>query len=367
MQILADKQNGITLVLEGVELSMIDLKGRDYLTLLDFTSEEIGYLIDLSEKLKKFKYEGIEHRSLEGKNIALLFEKPSTRTRSAFVVAARDEGAYIEYLRKDEIQLGEKESAKDTARVLGRMFDGIQFRGYDHRTLEILSKYSNVPVWNGLTDRFHPTQVLADLLTIREKKGYLKGIKLAYVGDGRNNMANSLLVGAAKMGMDIRIVGPKELFPEDDMIQKSNDIMEGTGGKITITESIDEGVSGVDIIYTDVWVSMGEEEQMEERIKQLIPYQVNMDMLKKADKDVSFMHCLPAFHDIETDVAKGVFEKYGLDAMEVTDEVFEGEHSVVFDEAENRMHTIKAIMVATLGDTASFSRSNILKLHATNR
>ncbi len=345
---------------------MVNLKGRSYLKLLDFTSEEIEYLIDLAEKLKGFKYKGIKHKSLEGKNIALLFEKPSTRTRSAFVVAARDEGAHIEYLGKDEIQLGEKESAKDTAKVLGRMFDGIQFRGYSHDTVEILAKYSNVPVWNGLTDKFHPTQVLADLLTIKEKKGYLKGIKLAYVGDGRNNMANSLLIGAAKVGMDIRIVAPKQLFPEDEIVQEAEKIIKKTGGNITITESIDEGVKGVDAIYTDVWISMGEEEQMEERIKQLIPYQVNMDMLKKADKDVMFMHCLPAFHDIDTTIGKKVFEKYGLDAMEVTDEVFESEYSVVFDEAENRMHTIKAIMVATLGDSIPLSKANILKIHATN-
>jgi len=295
-----------------------------------------------------------------------LFEKPSTRTRSAFVVAAKDEGAYIEYLRKDEMQLGEKESAKDTAKVLGRMFDGIQFRGYSHDTVETLSKYSNVPVWNGLTDKFHPTQVLADLLTIKEKKGYLKGIKLAYVGDGRNNMANSLLIGAAKVGMDIRIVAPKQLFPEDEIIKEAEKIIKETEGRITITESIDEGVKDVDAIYTDVWISMGEEDQMEERIKQLIPYQVDMAMLKKADKDVVFMHCLPAFHDIETDVGREAFEKYGLDAMEVTDEVFESEYSVVFDEAENRMHTIKAVMVATLGDPVLLSKTNILKIHATS-
>ena len=346
---------------------MMDLKGRSYLTLLDFTPEEIEYLIELSEELKRAKYKGICYDSLKGKNIALLFEKPSTRTRSAFVVAARDEGANIEYLRKDEIQLGKKESAKDTARVLGRMFDGIQFRGYDHKTVEILAEYSGVPVWNGLTDKFHPTQVLADLLTIKEKKGYLKGIKLAYVGDGRNNMANSLLVGAAKMGMDIRIVGPQQLFPEDDIVEKSREISRETGGAISITDSIDGGVSGVDVIYTDVWVSMGEEAQMEERIELLMPYQVNMDMLKKADEDVMFMHCLPAFHDIETDVGRGVFEKFGLAAMEVTDEVFESQYSVVFDEAENRLHTIKAIMVATLGHPISSFRSNILKMHTANR
>ena len=328
----------------------INLKGRSFLKLWDFTPKEIEYFIDLSVELKKCKYEGIRNRRLDGKNIALIFEKPSTRTRCSFIVAAVDEGAYPEYLGKEDIQLGNKESVKDTARVLGRIFDGIQFRGFSHDTVEELSKYSKVPVWNGLTDKFHPTQALADFLTIKEKKGYLNKIKFAYVGDGRNNMANSLLIGAAKLGMDFRIVGPKELFPDEEIIKMGEDIIKETNGSIKLTDSIDEGVNGVDVIYTDVWVSMGEEDQFEKRIKQLKPYQVNMDMIKKADKDVIFMHCLPAFHNVNTNLGAEIFEKYGLDAMEVTDEVFESKHSVVFDEAENRMHTIKAIMVATLGD-----------------
>ncbi|KNF09371.1 ornithine carbamoyltransferase ArgF [Gottschalkia purinilytica] len=326
-----------------------NLKGRSFLKLLDFTSDEITYLIDLADELKRLKYAGIKPRNLEGKNIALIFEKPSTRTRCAFVVAAVDEGAHPEYLGKDDIQLGKKESVADTARVLGRMFDGIQFRGFKHETVEELSKYAGVPVWNGLTDRFHPTQILADFLTIKEKKGYLKGIKFAYVGDGRNNMANSLMIGAAKLGMDFRIVAPKELYPEVELVNIVKDIIKDTNGKLTITDSINEGVDGVDVIYTDVWVSMGEEDQFEERIKLLKPYQVNMDMINKADDEVIFMHCLPAFHDRKTSVGEEVFNKYGLDAMEVTDEVFESKYSVVFDEAENRVHTIKAVMVATLG------------------
>ena len=326
-----------------------NLKGRSFLKLLDFTPKEIEYLLDLSGELKKLKMAGIKPRNLEGKNIALIFEKSSTRTRCAFVVAATDEGAHPEYLGSGDIQLGKKESVKDTARVLGRMFDGIQYRGFSQKTVEELAKYSGVPVWNGLTDEFHPTQILADFLTIREKKGYLKGIKFTYVGDGRNNMANSLLIGAAKMGMDFRIVAPKELYPEEYILEKAKEITEETGGKITITDSIDEGVKNTDVIYTDVWVSMGEEDQFEERISQLKDYQVNMDMIKKANSEMIFMHCLPAFHDQETLVGKEVFEKYDLDAMEVTDEVFESKYSVVFDQAENRMHTIKAIMVATLG------------------
>ena len=326
-----------------------NLKGRSFLKLLDFTPKEIEYLLDLSGELKKLKMAGIKPRNLEGKNVALIFEKSSTRTRCAFVVAAIDEGAHPEYLGSGDIQLGKKESVKDTARVLGRMFDGIQYRGFSQKTVEELAKYSGVPVWNGLTDEFHPTQILADFLTIREKKGYLKGIKFTYVGDGRNNMANSLLIGAAKMGMDFRIVAPKELYPEEYILEKAKEITEETGGKITITDSIDEGVKNTDVIYTDVWVSMGEEDQFEERISQLKDYQVNMDMIKKANSEMIFMHCLPAFHDQETLVGKEVFEKYDLDAMEVTDEVFESKYSVVFDQAENRMHTIKAIMVATLG------------------
>ncbi|MFA5525037.1 MAG: ornithine carbamoyltransferase [Tissierellales bacterium] len=327
-----------------------NLKGRHFLTLRDFSTKEIEYLIDLSGELKRLKYAGIKPRNLEGKNIALIFEKPSTRTRCAFTVGAVDEGAHAEYLGKGDIQLGKKESVADTARVLGRMFDGIEFRGFKHETVEDLAKYAGVPVWNGLTDKYHPTQILADFLTIKEHKGYLKGIKFAYVGDGRNNMANSLMIGGAKMGMDMRIVSPKELFPENEIADGAREVAKDTGATITITDSVDDGVKDVDVIYTDVWVSMGEEEYYEERIKLLKAYQVNMDMLKKADKDVLFLHCLPAFHDLKTSVGQEVYEKYGLTALEVTDEVFESKHSVVFDEAENRVHTIKAVMVATLGN-----------------
>ncbi|WP_352420058.1 ornithine carbamoyltransferase [Proteiniborus sp.] len=327
-----------------------NLKGRHFLTLRDFSTKEIEYLIDLAAELKRLKYAGVKPRTLEGKNIALIFEKPSTRTRCAFTVAAVDEGAHAEYLGKGDIQLGKKESVADTARVLGRMFDGIEFRGFKHETVEELAEYAGIPVWNGLTDRYHPTQILADFLTIKEHKGYLKGIKFAYVGDGRNNMANSLMIGGAKMGMDMRIVSPRELFPEDEIINTAKEIAKGTGATITITDSVDDGVKGVDVIYTDVWVSMGEEEHFEERIRLLKAYQVNMDMIKKADENVLFLHCLPAFHDLKTSVGEEIYQKYGLTAMEVTDEVFESGHSVVFDEAENRVHTIKAVMVATLGN-----------------
>ncbi len=327
-----------------------NLKGRHFLTLRDFSTKEIEYLIDLAAELKKLKYAGVRPRNLEGKNIALIFEKPSTRTRCAFTVAAVDEGAHAEYLGKGDIQLGKKESVADTARVLGRMFDGIEFRGFKHETVEELAKYAGVPVWNGLTDKYHPTQILADFLTIKEHKGHLKGIKFAYVGDGRNNMANSLMIGGAKMGMDLRIVSPKELFPEDEIVNAAKEFAKETGATITITDSVDEGVKDVDVIYTDVWVSMGEEEFFEERIKLLKDYQVNMDMIRKADENVLFLHCLPAFHDLKTTVGEEIYQKYGLTAMEVTDEVFESRHSVVFDEAENRVHTIKAVMVATLGN-----------------
>lgn len=326
-----------------------NLKGRNFLTLKDYTPDEIDYLLKLAAELKRQKYAGIRPRNLEGKSVALIFEKPSTRTRCAFTVAAIDEGAHPEYLGKGDIQLGKKESVEDTAKVLGRMFDGIEFRGFKHETVEALAEYSGVPVWNGLTDKYHPTQILADFLTIREHKGYLKGIKLAYIGDGRNNMANSLMIGAAKMGMDFRIVSPKELFPEEELVAEARKIAEENKAKITITESVEEGVKDADVLYTDVWVSMGEEAHFEERIKLLKPYQINMDMLKMADEEVLFLHCLPAFHDLETEVGKGIYEKYGLKEMEVTDEVFRSKHSVVFDEAENRMHTIKAVMVATLG------------------
>lgn len=322
----------------------LNLVGRSFITLLDYTPEEIRYLLDLSKELKKLKKSGIKHRSLEGKNIALIFEKTSTRTRCAFVVAAADEGANAEFLGKNDIQFGKKESVADTARVLGRMFDGIEFRGYRHETVETLAKYAGVPVWNGLTDKFHPTQILADLLTIEENYGYLKGISFAFVGDGRNNMANSLMIGCAKMGMDCRIVAPESLHPEKELVEKVLRICEETGAKLTITADIESGVRGADVLYTDVWASMGEEDKMAARIKLLKPYQVNMEMVKKTGKTPIFLHCLPAFHNNETEVSKEV------GAMEVTDEVFESEMSKVFDEAENRLHTIKAVMVATLGE-----------------
>lgn len=325
-----------------------NLKGRHFLTLLDYTPEEINYLLELSAELKRLKYAGIRPRNMEGKNIALIFEKPSTRTRCAFMVAASDEGAHADYLGKDDIQLGKKESVADTARVLGRMFDGIQFRGFKHETVEELAKYAGVPVWNGLTDKYHPTQILADFLTIIEQKGRLRGIKFAYVGDGRNNMANSLMIGSAKMGLDFRIVSPRELFPEQELVKQAEAIAAETGAKITMTDSIQDGVQDVDVIYTDVWVSMGEEDQFAQRIAQLKPYQVNMEMVKIAAPDVTFLHCLPAFHDRKTIIGDQVFQEHGLKEMEVTDEVFESKHSKVFDQAENRMHTIKAVMIATL-------------------
>ncbi len=327
-----------------------NLQGRSFLTLHDFSAKEINYLIELSLELKKLKYAGIKPGRLKNKSIALIFEKPSTRTRCAFVVASVDEGAHPEYLGKGDIQLGKKESVKDTARVLGRMFDGIEFRGFKHETVEILAEHSGVPVWNGLTDKYHPTQILADFLTVFENKGHLKGIKFAYIGDGRNNMANSLLIGGAKLGMDFRIVSPKELFPDEDLVNSVQDYAKESGATITITDDVDKGVGGVDVLYTDVWVSMGEEEQFEERIKQLKPYQINMAMVKKASDDVLFLHCLPAFHNRDTTVGEEIFQKHNMSAMEVTEEVFESKHSVVFDEAENRMHTIKAVMVATLGE-----------------
>lgn len=329
---------------KGIRFMAVNLIGRNFLTLKDFTPEEIRYLLNLASDLKKLKYAGIKPRNLEGKSIALIFEKASTRTRCAFVVAAVDEGAHPEYLGKDDIQLGKKETVKDTARVLGRMFDGIQFRGFKHETVEELAKYAGVPVWNGLTDQYHPTQILADLLTIEEYFGTLKGISFAYVGDGRNNMANSLMIGCAKMGMDCRIVSPKSLFPEKELVALVKDICKETGASITITDDVNKGVKGADVLYTDVWASMGEEDQMQARIKLLTPYQVNMKMLKATGKEKTlFLHCLPAFHNNETTVSKQV------GAMEVTEEVFESKFSKVFDQAENRLHTIKAVMVATLG------------------
>lgn len=327
----------------------VNLKGRHLLTLKDFTPEEIEFLIDMAIEFKRLKYAGVPHKILKGKNIALLFEKPSTRTRCAFTVACIDLGAHPEYLGKGDIQFGKKESNRDTAIVLGRMFDGIEFRGFKHETVEDLAKYSGVPVWNGLTDKFHPTQILADFMTIKEKLGHLKGVKFAYVGDARNNMGNSLIVGAAKMGMDFRAIAPKELFPNEELVSYAQEVAKETGAKITLTESIEEGVKDVDVIYTDVWVSMGEEDKFEERINLLKKYQVNKQMMEMTGKEHTlFMHCLPSFHDLETEVGRDIYERFGLEAMEVTDEVFRSKNSVVFDEAENRMHTIKAVMAATL-------------------
>lgn len=323
----------------------INLKGRHFLTLQDFTPEEIDFLLDLSIKLKKKKHAGKIGDSLKDKNIALIFEKASTRTRCAFVVAANDEGAHTEYLGKDDIQLSKKESVKDTARVLGRMFDGIQFRGFAHETVEILAKYAGVPVWNGLTDKYHPTQVLADFMTVIENGKKLKGLKFAYCGDGRNNMANTLMVGSVKMGIDYRIVAPEILFPEEALVEECKEIAKGSGAKITITADVGRGVDGADVIYTDVWASMGEEDKIPERIRLLKPYQVNEAMLEKTgNPNVIFLHCLPCFHNQETTLSK----KFP-DICEATEGVFEGKHSKVFDQAENRVHTIRAVMVATLG------------------
>jgi len=327
-----------------------NIKNRHLLSLNDYTPEEIQFVIDTSIHYKKLKYAGVPHRVLEGKNIALLFEKPSTRTRCAFTVAAIDLGAHPEYLGKNDIQFGKKESVRDTAIVLGRMFDGIEFRGSSDEVVEGLAKYSGVPVWNGLTDKWHPTQIFADLMTIQEQKGYLRGIKFVYVGDARNNMGNSLLIGCAKMGMDVRLLAPKSLFPEQEIIDEAHKVAAETGAKIMITDNVTEAVKDADVVYTDVWVSMGEESQFAERIKLLLPYQVNKAMMDLTGKeDTLFMHCLPAFHDLETEVGREIHEKFGIDAMEVTDEVFRSKYSVVFDEAENRMHTIKAVMALTLG------------------
>ncbi len=322
-----------------------NLKGRHLLTLADFTPDEIKYLLDLADKLKANKRAGVSGKQLQDKNIALIFEKPSTRTRCAFVVACVDEGAHPEYLGKGDIQFGKKESVADTARVLGRMFDGIQFRGFAHETVETLARYAGVPVWNGLTDRFHPTQALADFQTIREEFGHLRGIKLAYVGDGRNNVANSLMVASSKMGLDFRIVAPVSLHPEQALVARCRKFAELSGASITITDVISEGVRNADALYTDVWASMGEEDKIPERIAALKHYQINQRMIEQTGNErVIFLHCLPAFHNDLTDMA----QKFP-DICEVSDEVFEGKHSRVFDEAENRVHTIKAVMVASLG------------------
>ncbi|MFA6931847.1 MAG: ornithine carbamoyltransferase [Lentisphaeria bacterium] len=325
----------------------MNLKGRHLLTLKDFTQEEIQYLIDYAAELKAKKKSGEVGTLLKGKNIVLLFEKTSTRTRCAFEVAAFDEGANVTFLTNS--QMGKKESIEDTARVLGRFYDGIEFRGFEQETVQMLADYSGVPVWNGLTDIDHPTQVLADMLTIQENFGNLKGRRLVFVGDARNNMGNALMIGCAKMGMHFVAVAPESLFPEEALVEEMKALCKTTGGTITLTADIEAGVMDADIIYTDVWVSMGEEDQMANRIKLLLPYQVNMDMIRATGNDnVIFLHCLPAFHDLETTVSQDVKEKFGLDEMEVTDEVFRSKHSVVFDEAKNRMHSIKAIMCASL-------------------
>ena len=329
-----------------------NLRHRNFLKLLDFTPREIQHLIDLSIELKKAKIGGYEQQTLKNKNIALLFEKDSTRTRCAFEVAAYDQGANVTYIGGGS-QMGHKESVKDTARVLGRFYDGIEFRGFSQEAVEELGKYSGVPVWNGLTDKWHPTQILADFMTMLEhgQGRRLNEMSFAYLGDARNNMGNSLMVGAAKMGMDIRLVGPKEFWPEESLLVECSHIAEETGAKITVTEDIAEGVKDVDFLYTDVWVSMGEsKEAWDERVALMTPYQVNMDLVAKTgNPDVKFMHCLPAFHNGETKIGKEISKKYNMKGLEVTEEVFESKHSIVFDEAENRMHTIKAVMVATLG------------------
>ncbi len=327
---------------------MVNLKGRDFLKLLDFTSEEIGYLIDLAADLKAKKKAGIPHRMCEGKNVALIFEKTSTRTRCSFEVAASDLGMGSTYLAEGS-QIGKKESIADTARVLHGMYDGIEYRGYGQAIVEELAKHSRVPVWNGLTNEFHPTQILADFLTIKEHFGYLKGINFVYMGDARYNMGNSLMVGCAKMGLNFTAAAPKKYFPDQALIDECLEIAKETGSVIRFCEDPIEAVKGANVIYTDVWVSMGEPiEVWEERINDLAPYQVNKALMDAAAENAVFMHCLPAYHDHKTAVGKEMGEKFGRDAMEVTDEVFESEKSIVFDEAENRMHTIKAVMAATL-------------------
>ena len=327
------------------------LKGRSFLTLKDFTPEEIVYLIDLSAELKEKKKNGIMHDSLVGKNIALIFEKTSTRTRCSFEVAAYDLGMHVTYIDPSSSQFGTKESVADTARVLGRMYDGIEYRGFAQETVEELAKYAGVPVWNGLTDEFHPTQMIADMLTIREKFGKLEGLKFVYMGDARFNMGNSLMLACAKLGMDFVACTNKKYFPKEDLVDLAKNIAKETGASITLTECVEEATTDADVIYTDVWVSMGEPAEVwGERIKDLLPYQVNEKAFEKAKDTAIFMHCLPAYHDLNTKVGQEVYKKFGLTELEVTNEVFEGPRSVVFDEAENRMHTIKAIMKATLSE-----------------
>ena len=329
----------------------MDLKGRNFLTLRDYTPEEITYLLDLAADLKDKKKKGIPVDVHRGKNVALIFEKTSTRTRCSFEVAAHDLGMGTTYLDPSGSQIGKKESIADTARVLGRMYAGIEYRGYGQEIVEELAKYAGVPVWNDLTNEFHPTQMLADLLTIREKFGSLEGVKFTYMGDARYNMGNSLMIACSKMGMHFTACAPKKYFPAQELVDECRAVADQTGATITLTEDVNEGTKGADVIYTDVWVSMGEPDAVwEERIKELSPYQVNAKAMANGSDRVIFMHCLPAFHDLKTKIGKEMGEKFGVQEMEVTDEVFESERSVVFDEAENRMHTIKAVMLATLGE-----------------
>ena len=329
----------------------INLKHRSFLTLLDFSPDELTCLLDLSACLKAEKKKGNLSQPLKGKNVVLIFEKDSTRTRCAFEVAAYDLGMHVTYLGPTGSQMGKKESVRDTARVLGRMYDGIEYRGFRQETVEILARESGVPVWNGLTDTDHPTQILADFLTLREHKGQLRGLKLAYMGDARNNMGNSLMIGSAKLGLDFRAVAPKALWPEENLVDRCRLIAKETGAKITLTESLAAGLADVDAVYTDVWVSMGEPDSVwEERIRLLAPFQVNAKAMALAKPDAIFLHCLPSFHNRETGVGKQIYDKFGLEGLEVTEEVFESSRSVVFDEAENRLHTIKAVMLATLAD-----------------
>jgi len=330
----------------------VDLKNRNFLKLLDFTTDEISYLLDLSVELKKAKYAGTEQQKLTGKNIALIFEKSSTRTRCAFEVASFDQGAHVTYIGPTGSQIGHKETMKDTARVLGRMYDGIQYRGFGQEIVEELGEYAGVPVWNGLTNEFHPTQILADIMTMKEHSNKpVNEIKFAFLGDARNNVGNSLLVGAAKTGMDFRAVAPAGVQPDEDLVKQAKTIAGETGARILVTDNLEEGVKDCDFLYSDVWVSMGEPESVwKERIELLKPYQVNRTAMEMTgNQDVKFLHCLPAFHNRDTKVGEDIFQKFGIDGMEVTEDVFESGASVVFDEAENRMHTIKAVMVATLG------------------
>lgn len=327
----------------------VNLRGRSFLKLLDFTPAEIRYLLDLSADLKRKKRSGEPHRYLAGKNIVLLFEKTSTRTRCSFEVAGMDLGCGVTYLDPGSSQMGKKESIADTARVLGRMYDGIEYRGFAQETVQALADYSGVPVWNGLTDQFHPTQMLADLLTIEEKLGRLKGVNFTYMGDARNNMGNSLMIACAKMGLHFTACAPKELFPEQWLIDEAIKLAKESGGSVRLTEDVAEGTADADVIYTDIWVSMGEPDSVwEERIRLLSPYQVNKHAMERAKPTAIFMHCLPSFHDTNTTIGAEIAQKYGIPEMEVTNEVFESKQSVVFDEAENRMHTIKAVIYATL-------------------